>query len=106
MKVSSFLVAGVFAAITFGLWAWLNRPSDEPTWPERGVQGMAYSPFRSGQDPAEQRLPSPEEIDADLRMLSAASVNAVRTYSALGSLAEVPRLAAKHKIKVALGAWL
>src|SRR5688572_17302059 len=100
MKLSSLLIAAIFAAVTFGLWAWVNQPVDEPSWPERGVQGMALSPFRAGQDPAEQRLPSPAEIDADLGMLAAASVNAVRTYSSLGSLAEIPGLAARHDIKV------
>ena len=48
MKWTSFLVAAVFAAITFGLWAWLNRPTAEPPWPSR-VQGMAFSPFHAGQ---------------------------------------------------------
>lgn len=106
MKFSSYLVAIVFAAITFGLWAYLNKPIEEPEWPERGVQGMAFSPFHAGQNPAERKLPSTQQIDGDLALLSEASVNAVRTYSSLGSLAEVPRLAAKHKVKVAVGAWL
>ena len=106
MKFSSYLVAIVFAAITFGLWAYLNKPVEEPEWPERGVQGMAFSPFHAGQNPAERRLPSTQQIDGDLALLSGASVNAVRTYSSLGSLGEVPRLAAKHNLKVAVGAWL
>jgi len=106
MKFSSYLVAIVFAAITFALWAYLNKPVEEPEWPERGVQGMAFSPFHAGQNPAERRLPSTQQIDGDLALLSGASVNAVRTYSSLGSLGEVPRLAAKHNLKVAVGAWL
>ena len=106
MKFSSYLVAIVFAAITLALWAYLNKPVDEPEWPERGVQGMAFSPFHAGQNPAERVLPSPTQIDGDLALLADASVNAVRTYSALDTLAEVPALAAKHKIKVTVGAWL
>lgn len=105
MKFSSYLVAAVFAAITVGLWAYLNKPVAEPQWPER-VQGMAFSPFHADQDPADRRLPSTAQIDADLALLSRASVNAVRTYSALDTLAAVPRLAAKHNLKVAVGAWL
>ena len=104
MKLSSFLVAAVFAAITFGLWAYLNRPVTEPPWPSR-VQGMAFSPFYSGQDPARQVLPSEAEIEADLQLL-AGKVNAVRTYSSLGSLGRVPEIAARHKMKVSAGAWL
>ncbi|HEU4484212.1 MAG TPA: glycosyltransferase [Povalibacter sp.] len=105
MKFSSYLLAGVFAVITFGVWAWLNKPVDEPQWPDR-VQGMAFSPFQGNQDPADRTLPSRSQIDADLGLLAAASVNAVRTYSALDSLALVPELAARYDMKVAQGAWL
>jgi len=105
-KLSGFVVAAIFAAITLGLWAWLNRPVAEPEWPQRGVQGMAFSPFHAGQNPVDRALPSTAQIDADLALLRSDSVNAVRTYSALDTLAEVPRLAARHKMKVALGAWL
>ena len=69
MKWTSFLVAAVFAAITFGLWAWLNRPTTEPPWPGR-VQGMAFSPFRTAQDPVQQLLPTAQQIEADLQLLS------------------------------------
>lgn len=105
MKLSSYLLAIVFAAITFGIWAYLNQPVDEPQWPER-VQGMAFSPFQAGQDPAHRTLPSAGQIDADLGLLGSASVSAVRTYSALDSLGLVPELAARHEMKVALGTWL
>jgi exo-beta-1,3-glucanase (GH17 family)/cellulose synthase/poly-beta-1,6-N-acetylglucosamine synthase-like glycosyltransferase len=104
MKWTSFLVAAVFAAITFGLWAWLNRPTAEPPWPSR-VQGMAFSPFHAGQDPARRLLPSPAQIEADLALLSG-KVTAVRTYSSLDSLGLVPEIAARHNLKVALGAWV
>ena len=105
MKFSSYLLAVAFAALTFGVWAYLNRPVQEPQWPER-VQGMAFSPFQAGQDPAERVLPSRAQIDADLALLARASVNAVRTYSALDSLGEVPGIAARHDMRVAVGAWL
>ena len=104
MRASSIVVAAVFAALTFALWAWLNRPSPEPPWPDR-VQGMAFSPFGSGQDPVPQTLPSAEQIDADLRLL-AGKVTAVRTYSSLKSLGQIADIAARHQLKVALGAWL
>jgi exo-beta-1,3-glucanase (GH17 family)/cellulose synthase/poly-beta-1,6-N-acetylglucosamine synthase-like glycosyltransferase len=104
MKWSGFLVAVVFAALTFGLWAYVNRPTVEPPWPAR-VQGMAFSPFQAGQDPVVQVLPTEQQIDSDLRLL-AGKVTAVRTYSALKSLGQVPELAARHDMKVAVGAWL
>ena len=106
LKVSGALVAIVFAAITYGLWAWINRPVDDPGWPERGLQGVAFSPFHEDQDPARSIFPTVEQIDADLRLLSAASIAAVRTYSTLNTLIHIPRLAGEHQIKVTLGAWL
>jgi len=104
MKWSSLAVAAVFAALTFALWAYMNQPAAEPPWPSR-VQGMAFSPFYSGQDPGRQVLPTPQQIEADLQLLSG-KVTAVRTYSSLKSLGRVPEIAARHQIKVTLGAWL
>lgn len=104
MKWSGIFVAAVFAALTFGMWAYVNRPTAEPPWPKR-VQGMAFSPFYSGQDPVVQVLPSDAQIDSDLRLLSG-KVTAIRTYSALKSLGRVPEIAARHQLKVAVGAWL
>lgn len=106
LKISAFLVVALFAALTFGLFAYLNRPIEEPRWPANGVQGMAFSPFRSGQDPLHRTLPSHAEIDADLALLADAGVRAVRSYSSLDSLAAIPELAARHKILVSVGAWL
>lgn len=106
LKISGLLVAIVFAAITFGMWAWMNQPVDEPSWPERGLQGVAFSPFRMGQAPAAGIFPSVEEIESDLRLLSAASIGAVRTYSTLNSLAAIPEIANRYQLKVTLGSWL
>ena len=106
MKVSALVVVALFAALTFGLFAYLNRPIDEARWPANGVQGMAYSPFRAGQDPLDRTLPSRAQIDADLELLADAGVRAVRTYSALDTLALIPELAARRKMLVSVGAWL
>lgn len=104
LKWSGILVAAVFAALTFGLWAYLNQPTAEPPWPER-VQGMAYSPFQAGQDPVVQVMPSEQQIDSDLGLLSD-KVTAIRTYSSLKTLGRIPAIAERHRLKVAVGAWL
>ncbi len=71
----------------------LAEPADpEPPWPDR-VQGMAFSPFCAGQDPV-AGCPR-AQIDADLQLL-AGKVTAVRTYSSLKSLGQVP--ASPHAI--------
>ncbi len=104
--LSSILIAAIFAAATLGLWAFWNQPTAEPPWPKR-VQGFAFSPYRIDQDATLDQLPTEEELNQDLAVL-AGKTTAVRTYSTLGSLGEVPRLAwaQKPRIKVALGTWL
>ncbi len=101
---SAFLVAAAFAAATYALWGWANRPDTEAPWPKR-VQGMAFSPFRADQDGRLNEYPSSAQVDEDLQLL-AGRVYALRTYGTGGSLGDVPRLAAKYGISVAVGAWL
>ena len=103
-RIAGLLIAAGFAAPTFVLWAVVNRPTPEPPWPAR-IQGFAFSPFARGEDPGLQHMPSEDSIDRDLALLSG-KTNAVRTYSTLGSLGAVPRLADKYEINVALGAWV
>ena len=98
------LIAAAFATLTFAVWAYLNRPTAEPPWPAR-IQGFAFSPFRIGEDPTRKELPTAAEIDSDLKLLDG-KVNAVRTYSVTGALADAPQLAERHGINVAVGAWI
>jgi exo-beta-1,3-glucanase (GH17 family)/cellulose synthase/poly-beta-1,6-N-acetylglucosamine synthase-like glycosyltransferase len=102
--IGSLLIAAVFATLTFAVWAYLNRPTREPPWPPV-IQGFAFSPFRANEDPTHFEMPTDAEIDADLALLEG-KVNAVRTYSVGSTLADVPELAEKHGLNVALGAWL
>ena len=102
--VGSLVIAGLFATLTFAVWAYLNRPTPEPPWPKR-IQGFAFSPFRASEDPTHFEMPTDTEIDADLQLLEG-QVNAVRTYSVGGTLSDVPELADRHGLNVALGAWL
>ena len=102
--IGSLLIAGLFATLTFAVWAYLNRPTPEPPWPKR-IQGFAFSPFRASEDPTHFEMPTDAEIEADLQLLEG-QVNAVRTYSVGGTLSDVPELADRHGLNVALGAWL
>jgi exo-beta-1,3-glucanase (GH17 family)/cellulose synthase/poly-beta-1,6-N-acetylglucosamine synthase-like glycosyltransferase len=102
--IPSLLIAAVFATLTFSVWAYLNRPTREPPWPAR-IQGFAFSPFRANEDPNRLQMPSDAEIDSDLTLLEG-KVNAVRTYSVDRTLADVPELAERHDLNVALGAWI
>jgi len=98
------IIAAAIAAITVSLWAYINRPETEPPWPDV-IQGFSFSPMRADDDPIANKLPSAEEIDADLALLEG-KTHAVRTYRVQGALAQIPELAAKHGINVALGAWI
>src|SRR5499427_3494166 len=102
--IPSLLIAAVFATLTFAVWAYLNRPTREPPWPPL-IQGFAFSPFRSNEDPTHFEMPTDAEIDADLALLEG-KVRAVRTYSVGATLADVPELAERHGLNVALGVWL
>jgi exo-beta-1,3-glucanase (GH17 family)/cellulose synthase/poly-beta-1,6-N-acetylglucosamine synthase-like glycosyltransferase len=102
--VSGILVAAVFAAITYALWAQLNRPEHEPEWPRR-IQGVAYSPYQAGQTPWSGEAPTDAQIDADLALFKDKAY-AVRTYSVQSTQADIPALAARHGLSVALGAWI
>lgn len=104
MKPSHWLVVGAVSLITFSLWAWFNRPLEEPLWPDR-VMGFAFAPYRADQDPQQNLHPTVEQIDEDLALL-AGKTYAVRTYTVEGVLAEIPKLAKKHGINVMVGGWL
>ncbi|MDE2091769.1 MAG: glycosyltransferase, partial [Gammaproteobacteria bacterium] len=81
-----------------------NQPEHEPPWPAT-IQGFAFSPFRAGQDAITHKLPSDAEIAADLKLL-AGKIYSVRTYTVEGTLADIPALARKYHLNVALGAWI
>ena len=98
------IIAVVIAAITISLWWLVNRPEAESAWPDV-IQGFSFSPMRAHHDPLAQILPTAGEIEADLALLQG-KTHAVRTYTVAGTLAEVPALAGKYNINVALGAWV
>ena len=104
MGKSSFIIAIAAAALTVSVWAWFNQPEHEPPWPAT-IQGFAFSPFRADQDAVTHKLPTDAEIAADLKLL-AGKTYAVRTYTVEGTLADIPVLARKYHINVALGAWI
>ncbi len=104
MNRSNAVVAISIAILTVALWAFLNRPEEEPLWPKR-IQGFSFSPMREGESPLASQYPTEAEIDADLALLSGRT-HAIRTYTVENVLARVPALAKRHGINVAAGAWI
>jgi exo-beta-1,3-glucanase (GH17 family)/cellulose synthase/poly-beta-1,6-N-acetylglucosamine synthase-like glycosyltransferase len=98
------LIAAIFAVLTVALWGYANRPTPEPAWPTR-VQGFSFQPYEKDQDAVAGDLPSAAQIDRDLALLEGKATS-VRTYTTRGTLAEVPLLAARYGLNVAVGAWL
>ncbi|MEP6882183.1 MAG: glycosyl hydrolase family 17 protein, partial [Dokdonella sp.] len=90
-------------ALNFGLWAFLNRPTQIDDWSGR-VEGMAFSAFQRYQDPTKDLFPSESELASDIRMLSR-HTKRLRTYSSLES-PQIPRLAAFYDMEVMSGAWI
>jgi exo-beta-1,3-glucanase (GH17 family)/cellulose synthase/poly-beta-1,6-N-acetylglucosamine synthase-like glycosyltransferase len=102
--MSGLLIVAGFALLTVAIWGYANRPTAEPAWPSR-IQGFAFQPYQKDQDAIARDEPTVAQIDSDLALLEG-KTNAVRTYSTLGTVGEVPELARKHGIRVTLGAWL
>ncbi len=98
------LIIFAFILLVFGLWGYLNSPSQEPPWPSK-IPGFAFSPYQAGESPFDQRFPSVESVANDIEILSQ-STHAIRTYTVAGVFGEIPGLARPYKINVALGAWL
>jgi exo-beta-1,3-glucanase (GH17 family)/cellulose synthase/poly-beta-1,6-N-acetylglucosamine synthase-like glycosyltransferase len=102
--VSNAIIAVAVAAVTFSLWAYFNRPEHEPLWPNI-VPGFSFSPMRMHHDPIKGILPTIGEIEEDIALLQD-KCHAIRTYSVQGVQAEIPALAKKYNLNVALGAWI
>ncbi|MGE5539437.1 MAG: hypothetical protein ACM30I_12535 [Gemmatimonas sp.] len=114
-RIQSLLViAAAFAcgsALMFGAWWLYGRPQPLPAAPLGGlVDGrfacLSYAPYRDGQSPFDVNfVVPPAQIEEDLTIL-AAHTACVRTYSTDQGLAEVVPAAARHNLKVMLGAWI
>jgi exo-beta-1,3-glucanase (GH17 family)/cellulose synthase/poly-beta-1,6-N-acetylglucosamine synthase-like glycosyltransferase len=105
MKISSIIVLAVFALLTFGLWAKINKQTTEEDWPKERISGFSVQPFRADQDATKDEWPTEAQIDQDLELLGKRAIN-IRTYTTRGTLAAVPAIALKHKLQVTSGAYL
>ncbi len=105
MKIASF---ALLVVLLNGLLSWsINLPQDVgPDVPSGKLNSLSFAPFREGQGPLDEKFPTAEQIDADLRLMGE-TTHSIRTYaSAEGSMQIIPSLAQKHGLKMIQGAWL
>jgi exo-beta-1,3-glucanase (GH17 family) len=106
MRLPSLLLLVLAAGLaTFALWFLPNRPVTVDAPPGGRVPSLSFAPFRDGQSPFSRTYPSREQIDQDLRILSAQAAG-LRTYTSLEGMAAVPELAGTYGLSVTMGAWL
>ncbi len=105
MKIASF---AILIVLLNGLLGWsTNLPQDVGAdVPSGKLNSLSFAPFREGQGPLNEKFPSPEQIDEDLRLMGE-KTHSIRTYaSAEGSMPAIPALARKHGLTMIQGAWL
>lgn len=102
------LAATVFLSLIL-LWlgaAWHHRPVNLGfDAPNGKLRSLSFAPFRPGQSPLTETFPTPDEIAADLALISGYT-ESIRTYASGGGLAPIPAYAGHHGLTVTQGAWL
>ncbi|CAA9889535.1 Exo-beta-1,3-glucanase (GH17 family) [Candidatus Methylobacter favarea] len=105
MRIASFVVL-VIVLNGFAQWLYNLPRYVGPDVPKGKLNSLSFAPFREGQSPLEEKFPTPEQLDADLRLLADKTLT-IRTYaSAEGSMPAIPPLARKYGLKMTQGAWL
>src|SRR4029077_19732170 len=97
-------VVALVICVHAGLWSLLQRQQavaniDAP------LASVSYSPYAQSQHPDYGDRPTPQQIRADLKILSPYT-NTIRTYSSTGGGELVPAIAAEFGLKVTLGIWI
>ncbi len=113
MRLSGFAVLVLIVLGNLGFWAAVNRPQSGMPWAGT-LKSVSFSAYRADDDPIavrqnplleDSKLPPRSSLDSDLALL-ADKVAAVRTYSEMEGLDQVPELAAKYGLEVIPGAWI
>ncbi|MGB0714523.1 MAG: hypothetical protein ACPGXK_01510, partial [Phycisphaerae bacterium] len=75
--------------------------------PDEAMLGMAYGPFRDGQNPDDGIMPSDDQVLEDLRILEQ-HWPFIRMYGARGAAQQAVRLIRDHDLdmKIMIGAWI
>jgi exo-beta-1,3-glucanase (GH17 family)/cellulose synthase/poly-beta-1,6-N-acetylglucosamine synthase-like glycosyltransferase len=96
-------IALLVALANLIVWRLAHPPLAAPDAPPR-LAGLAYNAFQRFDSPLDRDYPADAQIDADLRLLATMTPR-LRTYSA-AEFPQLPALAERHGLKLALGIWL
>jgi cellulose synthase/poly-beta-1,6-N-acetylglucosamine synthase-like glycosyltransferase/exo-beta-1,3-glucanase (GH17 family) len=97
-------VVALVICVHAGLWALLQRQQAAANI-DAPLASVSYSPYARSQHPDYGDRPTPEQIRADLKILSPYT-QAIRTYSSTGGGELIPAIAAEFGLKVTLGIWI
>jgi exo-beta-1,3-glucanase (GH17 family)/cellulose synthase/poly-beta-1,6-N-acetylglucosamine synthase-like glycosyltransferase len=103
MRTVAAMVALV-VCVHAGLWTLLQRHQAVANI-DPSLASVSYSPYTRSQHPDYGDRPTPEQIRADLKILSRYT-QAIRTYSTTGGGELIPAIAAEFGLKVTLGIWI
>jgi len=101
-----FLYALLVIAISFLCVYLLNLPEDAgEDIPQGKLNSLSFAPFRDGQNPLLLQFPTPDQIDADMKLM-ADKTHTIRTYSSTGGMKVIPELVRKYGLQMIQGGWI
>jgi exo-beta-1,3-glucanase (GH17 family)/cellulose synthase/poly-beta-1,6-N-acetylglucosamine synthase-like glycosyltransferase len=103
-KIAIFFVLIILVGINYSIWSRINNPLHLQPWTKTTL-GVTYDPMRKEDQQASDIVINPDNINADLALLTD-KVHAVRTYTMLKGQDATIELAAKNSLNVTPGAWV
>ena len=100
---SAVILAAVLLA-NFALWFCLNRPVTERPWIGT-INCVSYAPYQKDQSPLENKYPTYEQMENDIRLLSR-QADGLRTYTSMHGQDKIAEIAQQYGMKVTAGAWV
>jgi exo-beta-1,3-glucanase (GH17 family) len=97
-------VVALVVCVHAGFWTLLQRQQAAADV-NAPLVSISYSPYARAQHPDHGDRPTPEQIRADLKILTPYT-HSIRTYSSTGGGELVPAIAAELGLKVTLGIWI
>jgi exo-beta-1,3-glucanase (GH17 family)/cellulose synthase/poly-beta-1,6-N-acetylglucosamine synthase-like glycosyltransferase len=98
------LIIGIIIALNSAFWSLTNPTAEERPWGGL-INGLSYTPWRENLVADKGQHADATEIDANLAKLAEHAMM-VRTYGTNGGQELVPKLAARHGLRVTLGIWI